>query len=504
MSSNPELALLARMLKDSNFAPITRGDVTDTDFLTDGGRLVYQFVANYRHTTQGAARWPSLDIVRERFKDTDIELPEPTGERDAARLVFEVSDRRARKEIADLAEYLDLSSADFTSDTLAAIQGAIDTLKRIQNRAGVSSQMDLSGELSSILVDYACGDILTNGAPWPWPSLTVATKGLHAKEFVVIAGRPKSRKTFVALSVAAHAMLTTGARVLFVSPEMPGRQILLRLVAFLASIRYTEFKDAKLNEDELARFISVAETFLRVSGQDDDKYTAHLASHLPNMPEGAMPAFIVVEGTNKPVSWIEAQIEVHQPDIVIVDSFYRLSTAGGKKSDADWKVVTQISRALKDMAMTTGVALIGTHQMNRESEGKVGSIGNMALADAIGQDADLIIRVITGKMNGEDRSALYVLGGREAPFDGVIINNKPCWDYSEICPIENIKQVEELLKREDEVDGEKSAAELRKKSAKVRAPRSNTSAVIPSRALKAPDGSATQGYVLDDSMGDGG
>lgn len=466
MSSAPELSLLSYMLREGDFRPLTTGAITEDHFLTDAGKVVHSFIMGYQHMTGGVVKWPSLEVIQERFEHSSIELPALRGEVDPGRLIFEVQDRKTRKELYDLSEFLSLASSDASSSTLAAMQGALDHLKRLQNKTSFSSnQLDMAYAIESVMMDYACGALVPHGLAWPWPSMTLATKGLHRKEFIVMAGRPKSRKTFTALSVCAHAILHSGARVLCISPEMPPRQMLLRLLAFLAGVRYGEFKDGNLNPQELLRFSTLADAVLRHHDQSDEEYAAHMTRAFPNIPVGCVPSFVVIQGTNKPVSWIESQIEIHRPDIVLVDSFYRLSAEGGKKSDTDWKVVSHISRGLKDLAMNTSTCLIGTHQMNRDSENKVGTVGNMALADAVGQDADLILRIVTGKINGEDRSAVYILGGREAAFDGVIINNKPCWDYTEVAPIENIKQVQELLKREDDADGEEALRKTKKAAA---------------------------------------
>ena len=88
------------------------------------------------------------------------------------------------------------------------------------------------------------------------------------------------------------------------------------------------------------------------------------------------------------------------------------------------------------------------------SEPKSVGLSNVALADAIGQDADAIFRVVTGKIEGDDRSAIVTLGAREVPFDGILINNKPCWDMGEIGVITNMKQVKALMEKEDAEDGD--------------------------------------------------
>lgn len=444
-----ELQLLSTMLDRGEFAPVIEGEVDRDHFHTSEGQAVFDFIVGYRHLSDGRARFPSLAVVRSRFKNSPWELPTPTPGDSVESLVYETKMHAARTEVLDIAACLETCAKDNTLDPLEEVMPSIARLRKLTDQVKKDKHVSLAEAFGDVLIDYDCGAILKDGIDWPWQSMTEATRGIHSQEFLVIAGRPKARKTFVAIKMCAHAVMQ-GARVLFVTPEMPPRQILLRFIAMLAELHYTEFKNGALEQAEFSRLIEAAQRYGKLVNEDDVGYAMRMHKEFPDQKPGTIPSFDVVQGTNRTVGWIESQIELYKPDIVVVDSFYRLANEGGRKSDADWKVVTQISRALKDLAMSTNVALIGTHQMNRDAESKIGSTGNMALADAVGQDADLILRVITGKMDGEDHSALFVIGGRETPHDGVIIKNKPCYDFSEVGVITSRKVVEKLLRSEDE------------------------------------------------------
>ncbi len=459
---NIELRALATMLERQDFGPIRRGEISIDHMVTTDGATILNFILQYKHQTGGAARYPSLETVRNRFEHTGVELPEAAGPSiELGGLVFETRLQKMRGDLRATSTLLDqLAESENPLDGLGTI---LKDLRRTGEEIQKARHLSLKDGFPEVIADYAAGAILPDGIPWPWPSLTQVTKGIQRKEFAVIAGRPKSRKTFVALCIAAEAFLYSNARVLFVSPEMPTKQVLLRFIAFIAMVRYMEFKSTELSEAEMDRLLDLAEQYGRTQNEDDDEYSFRLHSAL-NLNEGVLPpSFDVIQGTNKPVSWIEAQIEVFQPDIVVVDSFYRLKHEGGRARDADWKQVTGISRALKDLSMEMNVAVLGTHQMNRDSEGKIGSVGNLALADAVGQDADLIMRVITGKRDGIDHSALVVLGGREVPFDGVLIRNQPCFDFAEVGPITSKKTVMDLMAKEEEEEAKEENERMRGK-----------------------------------------
>lgn len=435
------------MCYTGDFTPIISGDIGEEHFQTDQGKAVFLFISNYRTSTDGAARHPSLVIVRNRFKE--VPLPDPDPADTVSALTHEVLLEKVRSETAQLSANLEIVSKQV--DPLPDLQKAASVLKRITEAATKSKHISLDGSVQEILLEYDAGNILPEGVPWPWKSMTEATRGLHRKEMVVIAGRPKSRKTFLATHVAATAMKAYNQRVLFFTPEMPPRQVMLRVIADLAEVRYTEFKNATLDELEVHRLVQIAKKYGRITNETDEQYSFRMAP-----TGGKAPSFDIVQSTGKSISWMQSKIDMYEPDIVVCDSLYRQVPDGGRKNDADWKQVSALSRATKDLFMEANVMGIATHQMNRGADAQVGSLSNLGLTDSFGQDADLILRVITGKIGGVDTSAVVVLGGREVPFDGLMINNKPSFDFSEISLITNKKQVEALFEKDDEDDADEA------------------------------------------------
>ncbi len=453
---NIELKLLTAMLFSGDFGPIQNGTIKLEHFETEQGKILFEFVTGYCEGTNREAKYPSLSIIRNRFEH--IELPDPDpGDRVAA-LAHETVLTKARSDMRRIALELQTVSLE-SGDPYVQLPDVIGSLKKLSSVGSRTKHVSLASGFEAVLDQYDLGALLPNGIPWPWKTLQQATKGMQRQEFIVIAGRPKSRKTFVALNVAMNAFANHHARVLVFTPEMPRMQILLRSIAFLCALRYSEFKNAVLDELEMQRLMIAAERYAQFNRESAEDYSLRLKKDL-NLPEGAIPTFDVIQSTGQSLVWMESQIEMFEPDIVVSDSFYRQSYDGKKNNDSDWKAVTAVSRGMKDMAMQTNVCLLATHQLNREAEGKVGGIGNMALADAVGQDGDLLLRVITK----DQESAIVVLGGREVPIEGVMINNIPCSDYSEIKPILSKKEVEKWMQADDE-EGAASEQEQKQRGA---------------------------------------
>lgn len=462
---NVELQLLATMLQRGDFEALLRGDVTADHFLTNEGKILYTFIKSYRGESGGTAKFPSLAAVKNRFANAAFLIPDPDPGDTVASLVHEVKVQKMKSELRVVAQEL-LNAAE-SDDPISAAQKHSATLREMTSVVHPLRETSVRDGVVDMFLRYMDGDLIAHGVPWPWPTLQNHTRGIQRKEFTVIAGRPKSRKTFTALYVIARAALR-GHRTCIFTPEMPPQQILMRTVAMMAKIRYHEFKSAQLDEAEFMRFCSLVDARGGEVGGDPDKFMVRLRQTLDDedIPDGVFPEVHIIQSNNKPVSWIETQVMTHSPEIILVDSFYRHAPdVLRKNADETWRV-TSISRGLKDLAMEQNIAVLGTHQINREGNKQIGDLANLALADAIGQDADIILRAVTGKLDGSDVSALVVLGGRELPIDGIIINSVPCIDFTEKSVITDRNKVLELLNQEEKEleKDEKQKADTAKKT----------------------------------------
>lgn len=457
------LEAIAAMIKSGDLGPIHRGEFRREHCPDAGSETLFDFLSQYRQITGGMGHVPAMSVIRDRFPH--ISLPDTAEEPDLDALVYESRVYKTKLNIQALTERM-VSALDATDPIaeLREVRTEFDTIMKDS-----FSVKDLSFEdcAMEILDDYRLKEILKKGIPWPWKSLNYATHGLHGGEFYIIAGRPKSRKTFVALYIAAYLVKAYRLRVLFVSPEMMPRQVMLRFIAFVAEVAYAEFKRGELEpyqEEQLFEMVSMVHdlmTGILIDGEDSATYEE---TDVTAAPKG-QGAFIVTKATGQPVSFIESKIKEHRPHVVIVDSFYRLGVAGGAKYDADWKVVTMVSRLLKDLAAEFEVPLIGTHQLNRAADEKVGNLSNLGYTDAFAQDCDLAFRVITAKRKTGDISALYMLGARETDCEGVMIYNEPCSNFSEIEPIAHgsKNKLLKMLADEDEEEQLEDAAQGEKK-----------------------------------------
>jgi len=460
---NIELRLFAKMLQIGDFSPIQTGDISAETCATEQGLIVFNFITGYRDATDGMARYPSLSVVRSRFANSMIELPDPDPGDTMEALVYEAQTSRMRGRVQEMAVELD-TLAKSADDLFAGLAKKQVEIRKMTDKLQRSKHVSLASGFEQVIADYDNGTIVTEGIPWMWPSMQKATRGMQKGDFIIVAGRPKAKKSFTAFAAGVWPVKHHHQRLLIFTPEMKRKMVLLRAIASFCELRYTEFKNSGLDEAETLRLLEAARTYGQLPSEDSAEYSFRMRSRIPDLPVWAMPSVDIVESTGRSISWMESQIELYKPDIVIADSFYRQVADGQKRNDVDHKVMTMLSRNLKDLAMTTNVVMIGTHQLNREADSKVGSLSNLGYSDAFGQDMDLGFRVISGKIEGKDVSAIVVLGGREVPFEGILINSVVCSDFSEIAPITSRKTVENLLKQEDAEDAKEEAAEAKTKA----------------------------------------
>jgi hypothetical protein len=130
----------------------------------------------------------------------------------------------------------------------------------------------------------------------------------------------------------------------------------------------------------------------------DDMRRIETVSYIASRLEGEV---IIPNKPVQSVKQIQGLIYTYRPDIVIIDGIYLMS---GTSGEAHWEKITDISRNLKRMAEEEALPVFGIHQANRSAVGKRRiEIEHIAYADALAQDADLVLAI-----NREEDSDLFI------------------------------------------------------------------------------------------------
>ena len=196
------------------------------------------------------------------------------------------------------------------------------------------------------------------------------TGGLNAGELVVIAGRPSTGKTTLALNIALSAAINRVLPTAIFSPNLSCEQIVLRLVAGMGRFDPSEVLKRRLTSNDWERIDMAAEILARA------------------------PIF-VDDTTNMSTARLRRRVLDLKDDnglgLVIVDELQGLCPT--KRDVIGVPTARSIPKALKGMARELDVSVVAVSRLSRRAERRRSN--RMVLSDLWGSgvehDADLIV-----------------------------------------------------------------------------------------------------------------
>lgn len=211
------------------------------------------------------------------------------------------------------------------------------------------------------------------GLPTGFYDLDKASSGLHAGELIIIAARPGMGKTAFALNIATNAAQHTKQAIAIFNLEMPAEQLVNRMRSAVGQIDSYKIQTGQMNHEDWKRIneanSQLAETNIQIV--DDAGITASeikaKCRTLSNKEEGL--------------------------GLVIID-YLQLVTSGGKRPESRQQEVSDISRALKTMAMELKVPVIALAQLSRSAEKRENNqpmLSDLRESGSIEQDADMVL-----------------------------------------------------------------------------------------------------------------
>ena len=211
------------------------------------------------------------------------------------------------------------------------------------------------------------------GIPTGFYDLDKSSAGLHEGELIIVAARPGMGKTAFALNIATYAAQNTKKAVAIFNLEMPAEQLVNRMRSAVGQVDSYKIQTGKLNHEDWKRIneanSQLAETNIQIV--DDATITAAeikaKCRSLANKEEGL--------------------------GLVIID-YLQLVTSGGRRPESRQQEVSEISRALKTMAMELKVPVIALAQLSRNAEKRENNqpmLADLRESGSIEQDADMVL-----------------------------------------------------------------------------------------------------------------
>jgi len=355
------MTILSKVIESGDLKTVIDAKI-NSEFFYGKGKALFDFMmVHYREYRKA----PSLEAVCREFSGFTLETPaEPLG--------YYVDQMRSRhrhniivKGLSEIAEKLDVGTADEAEALIYRLTSKLSTEIRLSKDVDyVRSALARKGVYEHKKNFHGIDGIPTLVGP-----LDDVTGGAHGGELITLLGQPGVGKTWVEL-VIAKAALKGGYRVLFITKEMEPEQIATRMDAAFLGLPFDKIRRGLLG-DELEK-----EYFQAL----DDLANLHVDFVISgDSGEGGVTA-------------IQAKIEEHTPDLVIIDGSYLIIDEDGGKSGHE--KATNITRALKRLARRTSLPIYNSTQAGRQvNRSKAPSMEDVSFTYAYSQDSDVIISI---------------------------------------------------------------------------------------------------------------
>lgn len=211
------------------------------------------------------------------------------------------------------------------------------------------------------------------GVPTGYLDFDAVTNGLHPGQMIIVAGRPGSGKSTVALDILRSCAVTQGMPGVLFSLEMSKSEVVMRLLSAEARIKLADMRSGRMSDDDWTR----------------------LARRMAEIAEAPL---YVDDSPNLTMMEIRAKArrlkQRHGLKLIVID-YLQLMTSG-KKVESRQQEVSEFSRQLKLLAKELEVPLIAVAQLNRGPEqrtDKKPQVADLRESGSLEQDADMVVLV---------------------------------------------------------------------------------------------------------------
>lgn len=252
----------------------------------------------------------------------------------------------AEKDILNISKFRRTSEFRKVQDVLSKAQNDLEMLSR--NGGKIKGLTTGFGELDSL------------------------TEGLHPTQLIILAARPAVGKTAFALNLALAAAKSTKKNIAIFSLEMPAEQLIMRMISSLGQIDNKKLSTGKLENDDWKRFNEA------ISILADTNIFFHDAGGVTPAEIKAKCRRLATQGEGL--------------GLVIID-YLQLIDSSARYAGSRQQEVSEISRALKTMALELEIPVIALSQLSRsveKREDKKPVLSDLRESGSIEQDADIV------------------------------------------------------------------------------------------------------------------
>lgn len=223
------------------------------------------------------------------------------------------------------------------------------------------------------------------GIPTGFKDLDEITAGLQPSDLIIVAGRPSTGKTSLALGIALHAALNKKRpyTVAIFSLEMSKEQLCMRLLSAAGRLDMHRIRTGHLHQGEWKDLVAAATILHESKIYIDDT-----------------PGITALELKAK-IRRLRAEAGL---DLVVVDYLQLMSGSGDTENRQ--QEISDISRSLKSVAKELQIPIVALSQLSRAVENRPSKrpvLADLRESGAIEQDADLVMMIYRSDLYATDQ-----------------------------------------------------------------------------------------------------
>ncbi|MGL4860150.1 MAG: replicative DNA helicase [Enterobacteriaceae bacterium] len=236
------------------------------------------------------------------------------------------------------------------------------------------------------------------GVSTGFTDLDKKTAGLQRSDLIIVAARPSMGKTTFAMNLCENAAMLQEKPVLIFSLEMPGEQIMMRILASLSRVDQTKIRTGQLDDEDWARISSSMGILLEKRNMYIDDSSGLTPTELRSRAR-------------------RLYREHGGLSLIMVDYLQLMRVPS--LTDNRTLEIAEISRSLKALAKELQVPVVALSQLNRSLEQRADKRpvnSDLRESGSIEQDADLIMFIYRDEVyndNSDEKGIARIIIGKQ-------------------------------------------------------------------------------------------
>lgn len=401
-SKESEIMVLGSMLNSINALNFASDTLDSDDFYYPEHRMIFQAMVELKKEESpadtvlvaerlkakgllDAAGGPSYLVTLSNYTTSSAhveEHAEAVGGKSVLRKIIAVAQRleaQALKEDAKAGDILEDGSKGLFEIGQKSQKNPYKTSQRfIEGPDGIEEKpfMDWVTERQAYYLEHGDKEDIITGLPMGYKDLDRMLNGMGKGHLLILAARPAMGKTALALNICSNVALQSKKAVGIFSLEMPGEELMLRLLSSAALVDANKIKKGNISGIEYQNL--------------------NTASHL--IKEGKIlyddQGGIKIGDLKARARRMKENFDI---ELIMIDYLQLISGSGSRMSQENRQVlVAEISKELKNLAKELNVPVLCLSQLSRATEtrdNKMPLLSDLRESGAIEQDADVVMMI---------------------------------------------------------------------------------------------------------------